>query len=48
MLKFGARLVQNIVKPTDTHCATGETCGGAKYCPSKELDKTGRCAPEKK
>ena len=37
-----------MTRPTDTHCATGESCWQAKYCPSGKLDASGRCAPEQK
>ncbi len=41
LLNTARRVVLN---PTDTHCATGETCMNVKYCPKGDvLDENNKC-----
>ena len=43
-MNLGFRVARDILKASDTHCATGDSCGSEKYCPrNNHLDSNGIC-----
>jgi hypothetical protein len=37
MLGAVGRIGRSVLSPSDTHCATGDTCASAKYCPPGDV-----------
>ena len=41
--KSAVNVLVKSLKPSDTHCASGETCMSAKYCPKGDNYVNGKC-----
>lgn len=37
------RVINQVLKPTDTHCSNGEPCSSAKFCPENSQYSNGHC-----